>query len=143
IRRRDRQMKRFGVTHEQLASGAVRVALRGELDLAHAYTLDEELRRVERDCPSCIVIDLRELSFVTSCGVSRLVAARRRARRADRRLVLVRGRAIQPLLTLTRLEQTFEVVTTCRHRCASRRQRAACAPGEDYLSDRRNISQKR
>ena len=103
-------MKRFGVTHEQLASGAVRVALRGELDLAHAYTLDEELRRVERDCPSCIVIDLRELSFVTACGVSRLVAARRRARRADRRLVLVRGRAIQPLLTLTRLEQTFEVV---------------------------------
>ena len=56
-------MKRFGVTHEQLASGAVRVALRGELDLAHAYTLDEELRRVEQDCPSCIVIDLRELSF--------------------------------------------------------------------------------
>ena len=35
------------MTIEALDAGAVRIALRGELDLAHAYTFDEELRRVE------------------------------------------------------------------------------------------------
>jgi anti-sigma B factor antagonist len=104
-------MKGCGLTLERLSSGAVRIALRGELDLNHAYTFDEELRRVEGASPHCIVLDLRELSFMDSCGVGRLVAARRRARRAGRRLVLVRGgRAVQHLLALTGLEETFEIV---------------------------------
>jgi anti-anti-sigma factor len=104
-------MRGCGLTLERLSSGAVRIALRGELDLNHAYTFDEELRRVEGTQPHCIVLDLRELSFMDSCGVGRLVAARRRARRAGRRLVLVRGgRAVQHLLALTGVEETFEIV---------------------------------
>ena len=42
------------------------------------------------------MIDLRELNFLDSCGLSRLLAARRRARRAGHRLVLVRGSAGRP-----------------------------------------------
>jgi anti-sigma B factor antagonist len=104
-------MRGCGLTLERMSSGAVRIALRGELDLNHAYTFDEELRRVESDRPPCIVLDLRELSFMDSCGVGRLVAARRRARRAGRRLLLVRGgRAVQHLLALTGMEETFEIV---------------------------------
>ena len=45
-------MAGFGLMIEELDSGAVRIALRGELDLAHAYTFDEELRRVEESRPS-------------------------------------------------------------------------------------------
>jgi anti-sigma B factor antagonist len=104
-------MRGFGVTLERLASGAVHVSLRGELDLAHAYTFDEEMRRVEDDGTSCIVVDLRELSFMDSAGVSRLMSARKRARRDGRRFVLVRGgRPIHRILTLTAVEETFEVV---------------------------------
>ena len=104
-------MKRFGLTLEQLRSGAVRVAPRGELDLEHAYTFDEELRKVEDRRPPCIVLDLRELGFVDSCGIARLLAAQRRARRAGRRLLLVRGpRGIQRLLALTAANETFEIV---------------------------------
>jgi anti-sigma B factor antagonist len=104
-------MRGCGLTLERLSSGAVRIALRGELDLEHAYTFDAELRKVEGDRPPCIVLDLRELSFMDSCGLGRLVAARRRARREGRRLVLVRGgRAIQHLLALTGLEESFEIV---------------------------------
>ena len=105
-------MKRFGLTLEQLRSGAVRVAPRGELDLEHAYTFDEALRKVEEDRrPPCIVLDLRELGFVDSCGIARLLAAQRRARRAGRRLLLVRGpRGIQRLLALTAANETFEIV---------------------------------
>src|SRR6476469_6636859 len=61
-------MRGFGLTIEPLAGGAVRVALRGELDLEHAYTFDEELRRVEGERPSCLVLDLRGLSFLDSSG---------------------------------------------------------------------------
>ena len=104
-------MKRFGLLLERLPSGAVRVKLRGELDLEHAYTFDEELRGVESARPPCIVLDLRELSFADSCGMGRLIAARRRARRDGRRLLLVRGsHAVDRLLALTALEEEFEIV---------------------------------
>jgi len=39
-------MPGFGLMIEDLDAGAVRIALRPELDLAHAYTFDEELERV-------------------------------------------------------------------------------------------------
>jgi len=104
-------VKGFGLTLERLRSGAVRVAPRGELDLEHAYTFDEELRGVEESRPPCIVLDLRELGFVDSCGIARLLAAQRRARRSGRRLLLVRGgRGIQRLLALTAVDEMFEIV---------------------------------
>jgi anti-sigma B factor antagonist len=104
-------MRGFGLTIEPLAGDAVRVALRGELDLEHAYTFDEELRRVEGGRPSCLVLDLRGLSFLDSCGLARLLAARRRARREQRRLLLVRGGvAVQRLLAITAVGEHFETV---------------------------------
>src|SRR3954447_2873876 len=105
-------MQDFGLIIDELGSGAVRIALHGELDLAHAYTFDEELRQVEATRPPCIVLDLRGLRFLDSCGLARLLAARRRARRAGHRLLLVRGRAaVQRLFALTALDESFEMVS--------------------------------
>ena len=105
-------MRGFGLTIEPLAGGAVCVALRGELDLEHAYTFDEELRLVERGQPHCLVLDLRGLSFLDSCGLARLLAARRRARREKRRLLLVRGSApVQRLMAITAVSEHFEQVS--------------------------------
>jgi anti-sigma B factor antagonist len=104
-------MRGFGLTIEPLAGGAVRVALRGELDLEHAYTFDEELRRVEGERPSCLVLDLRGLSFLDSSGLARLLAANRRAKRDRRKLLLVRGGvAVQRLLAITAVGQHFVTV---------------------------------
>ena len=104
-------MKGLALTIEQLEGNAIRIALRGELDLEHAYTFDEELRRVEDRDPDCLCIDLRELTFLDSCGLARLVAARRRAMRAGRRLVLVRGTpAVQRVFALTAIDEAFEIV---------------------------------
>jgi anti-sigma B factor antagonist len=105
-------MRGFGLTIEPLAEGAVRVALRGELDLEHAYTFDEELRRVEETRPRCVVLDLRGLTFLDSCGLARLLAANRRARRERRRLLLVKGgTAVQRLLAITAVGQHFDSVS--------------------------------
>jgi anti-anti-sigma factor len=104
-------MRGFGLKIERLDGGAVTVALRGELDLEHAYTFDEELKRVEADHPRCLVLDLRALTFLDSCGLARLLAARKRARKAHRRLVLVRGSAtVQRLFALTAMNEAFEIV---------------------------------
>ena len=105
-------MRGFGLTIEPLTGGAVRVALRGELDLEHAYTFDEEMRRVEGARPPCLVLDLRGLSFLDSSGLARLLAVNRRARRERRRLLLVRGpAAVQRLMAITAVGQHFETVT--------------------------------
>ena len=104
-------MTGLALTIEPLDNGGVKIALRGELDFEHAYTFDEELRRVEAHSPPCICLDLRELSFLDSSGLSRLVAARRRARKLGHRLVLVRGpAAVQRLFALTAVDETFEIV---------------------------------
>ena len=105
-------MRGLALTIGKLKDNAVKIALRGELDLEHAYSFDEELKRVEALEPDCICLDLRELTFLDSCGLARLVAARRRAMKAGRRRVLVRGpAAVQRVFQLTAVEEAFDIVT--------------------------------
>jgi anti-sigma B factor antagonist len=109
----------FELTVQHIGTGAVSIRLRGALDLAYAYRFDDELRRAERDASSCLVIDLRELDFVDSAGISRILAARRRARRSGRRLVLVRGsKSVQRFLQLAALTEHFEFVSEPREALA-------------------------
>jgi anti-sigma B factor antagonist len=104
-------MRGFGLTIEALAGGAVRVALRGELDFEHAYTFDEAVRRIEARRPTCLVLDVRDLVFLDSSGLARLLAARRRARRDSRRLLLVRpSPLVRRLMAITALGEEFETV---------------------------------
>jgi anti-sigma B factor antagonist len=103
----------FELTVQHIGTGAVSIRLRGALDLAYAYRFDDEIRHAERDASDCLVLDLRELDFVDSAGISRILAARRRARRAGRRLVLVRGStAVQRFMHLAALTEHFEFVAT-------------------------------
>ena len=70
------------------------------------------MRRVEAARPSCLVLDLRGLSFLDSSGLARLLAANRRAHRERRRLLLVRGtKAVQRLLAMTAVGHHFETVS--------------------------------
>jgi anti-anti-sigma factor len=81
-----------------------------------------------------LILDLRGLDFVDSAGMSRILAARRRARRCGRRMVLVRGsRAVQRFLQLAALTEHFEYVTKPEDALPSRAPRelskvAAAAP---------------
>lgn len=56
------------------------VALAGELDLASAKELSEELEWAEigGDAPRRLVLDMTELEFIDSTGIAILVAANRR-----------------------------------------------------------------
>jgi anti-sigma B factor antagonist len=104
-------MHGFGLTVEDLPQDMIRVALRGELDLEHAYLFEEEMRRVEAREPAGLVLDLRQLRFVDSSGIARILAVRSRALRAGRRLLLLRGSAaVQRLFSLTGVADLFETV---------------------------------
>ena len=122
-------MTGFELTVQHLGTGAVALRMRGALDLAYAYRFDDQLRHAERDASRCLVLDLRELDFVDSAGISRILAARRRARRAGRRLVLVRGcTAVQRFLQLAALTEHFEFVATPEEAVETGRARVLGAP---------------
>jgi anti-sigma B factor antagonist len=88
----------------------VHVTVHGALDLVRAYDFDDAMRRIERDAPARLLLDLRPLEFLDTTGLSRLLAVQRRCRRARRRLVLVRGPlAVQRIFAMCSDEQ-FELV---------------------------------
>src|SRR4051794_11260134 len=60
--------------------GAVHVTLSGELDISTAPRLEDDLRRVESDGPSLILLDLSGLDFMDSTGLRLLISADARAR---------------------------------------------------------------
>ena len=64
----------------------------GELRAAAGPELARIIRRAERDA-RLVVLDLRRLTFIDPCGAHVIVAAAIRARRAGRRVVVVRGPA--------------------------------------------------
>ena len=81
---------------------AIVLAVSGELDLASSPTLEEELARIGNFGSEMVIIDLRELEFMDSTGLSVVVKAHQRAQEAGRRFGLVKGRPqVQRLLSLT------------------------------------------
>jgi anti-sigma B factor antagonist len=69
-------------------AGWVHVA--GELDIATAPQLERTLREAQLQA-HLVVLDLRELAFIDSCGVHTIVDASIRARQAGHQLLLVHG----------------------------------------------------
>jgi anti-sigma B factor antagonist len=84
------------------ADAATVISVSGELDLASSPALEEELERVAQSDAQLVVVDLRNLEFMDSTGLSVLVRAHQRAEENGRRLGLVNGsQQVQRLLTLT------------------------------------------
>jgi anti-sigma B factor antagonist len=86
----------------------------GEVDLATAPLLRERLDEVSPSS-STVVVDLSEVTFLDSTGLSVLVGAWKRLARGDvdgdLRLVVLRP-TIQKLLDITGLDQVFSVFPT-------------------------------
>ena len=91
--------------------GAVRLAFTGELDLASAGRVEEELERAERAKPEHIVLDLRGLTFMDSTGLRLITSADTRARQSRRRLTIIQGPdAVRRVFEITRLDERLDIV---------------------------------
>jgi anti-sigma B factor antagonist len=89
------------------------IAVSGELDLASSGALDDELARIATSGVTQIVVDLRELEFMDSTGLSTLVTAHQRAEDAGQQFGLVRGpQQVQRLLSLTGVEDRLRFADT-------------------------------
>jgi anti-sigma B factor antagonist len=89
------------------------IAVSGELDLASSPALQEELDRVAASDSELLIIDLRELDFMDSTGLSVLVRAHQRAEEQGRRLAMVKGpQQVQRLLNLTGVADRLTLVDT-------------------------------
>jgi anti-sigma B factor antagonist len=87
------------------------ISVSGELDLASSPALQEELDRVAASDSQMLIIDLRELDFMDSTGLSVLVRAHQRIEEQGRRLAMVKGpQQVQRLLSLTGVADRLTLV---------------------------------
>jgi anti-anti-sigma factor len=90
---------------------AVVIGVSGELDLASSPGLEQELERHMSLGTELVIVDLRQLEFMDSTGLSVLVRAHQRAVEAGRRFAVVRGpQQVQRLLTLTGVADRLTLV---------------------------------
>lgn len=90
---------------------AVVIGVRGELDLASSPALEHELESGSAASASLVVVDLRELEFMDSTGLSVLVRAHQRATDNGQQFAVVRGsQQVQRLLTLTGVAERLTLV---------------------------------
>ncbi|HUZ28299.1 MAG TPA: STAS domain-containing protein [Solirubrobacteraceae bacterium] len=90
---------------------AVVIEVSGELDLASSPALEHELEQRVDSGPGTVVVDLRQLEFMDSTGLSVLVRAHQRAIESDRTFAIVKGPPqVQRLLDLTGVAERLNIV---------------------------------
>ena len=89
----------------------VHVELSGELDISSAGGVEARLLDLERSEPARVIIDLRGIRFIDSTGLSMIINADGRARKAGRRLTIVSGEGVpRRILRTVGLEDRLDVV---------------------------------
>jgi anti-anti-sigma factor len=87
------------------------ILVRGELDLASGPELEAKLDHISGPATEVLVIDLRELEFMDSTGLSILVRAHQRLSEEGCEMGLVRGTPqVQRLLDLTGVADRLKLV---------------------------------
>ncbi|MEV0246654.1 STAS domain-containing protein [Nocardia sp. NPDC050712] len=88
-------------------SATVIVAVRGEIDMASAPQLEAGLGEVLREAPAAMVIDMSDVGFLGSAGLSVLLGASRSY--PDTELRIVATAAARRPMELTGLDQMLSV----------------------------------
>jgi anti-anti-sigma factor len=98
-----------------VAERAVVVSLRGELDLAGAAALEQELARLEEESAATLLLDLRGVGFMDSSGLRVIAVASQRAQELGRRLALVPGpEQVMRVFEITRMRERLDFVDDAR-----------------------------
>jgi anti-anti-sigma factor len=81
----------LSITTSTLASGAVEVSLSGEIDVENAYGIKDAVAdHLAGDRPARIELNMQDVSFIDSVGISALVSAFQIASVSDVKLVVTR-----------------------------------------------------
>jgi anti-sigma B factor antagonist len=95
-------------------AGSPLLVCRGEIDLHTAVRFEGSLFAVVDGCRSAaVVVDLSEVTFIDSTGLTVLVRALRRIRERDCSLVVVAtNRSVLKILRVSGLDQVFRLVSS-------------------------------
>ena len=92
-------------------SDGLRVAISGELDISSAPGIESRLLEVEQSSPARLFLDLRQVNFIDSTGLSMIINADGRARKEGRRLTIVSGDGVpRRILRTVGLEERLDVL---------------------------------
>jgi anti-sigma B factor antagonist len=87
------------------------IALSGDLDLAGAAELEQELARIEGGFDGAIVLDLSRVEFMDSSGLRTIAVSTQRAESHGRRLALVPGaEQVMRVFEITRMRERLDFV---------------------------------
>ena len=87
------------------------VELSGELDISSAAGVESRLVELEKREPARLLLDLRRVSFIDSTGLSMIINADGRAKKAGRRLTIVSGDGVpRRILRTVGLEDRLDVL---------------------------------
>ena len=101
----------MSVTIEKTTSGdAIRIAVRGEVDLYSSPQLRTALLDAVPAAGSGVEVDLSGVDYIDSSGVATLVEGLKSARENNKKFILVEPSAsVRQVLELARLDSIFEV----------------------------------
>lgn len=85
------------------------LAVHGEIDLTSCGQLREHIDAVDLDTTHNVVVDLTQVGFIDSTGLSVLVGAARRARENGRGFGVVAEGHLRELLHITGLDTVMDV----------------------------------
>lgn len=88
------------------------VELSGELDISSAASVESRLMELEQRDPGRLYLDLRRVNFIDSTGLSMIINADGRAKKAGRRLTIVSGEGVpRRILRTVGLEDRLDVLS--------------------------------
>jgi anti-sigma B factor antagonist len=102
------------LTWDTAANGddELHITLAGELDISNVERFEQNLMELEHPRPSLIVLDLRDVRFIDSTGLSLLLNADARARRQSRHVTIVSGNGpARRIMRTVALDQILDVKT--------------------------------
>lgn len=89
------------------------LALQGELDLASAPLLEQELQEIDLAARGAVVLDLQGLEFIDSTGLRTILASQERVRGLGGVFAITRGSPqVQRLLAITRADEHLQVLAS-------------------------------
>lgn len=97
---------------ERDVDGARVVGISGEIDLSNAISVMERIGESVRSGASIVVVDLSELTFIDSTGISMLfrLAERIRYGRQELRLVVPPGTQVRRVLEMTKVGEVIPML---------------------------------
>jgi len=104
---------RFEVSEQSLAGGTGVIAVRGEIHVSTAPELSASLASALDRGITTLVLDLSDVEFIDSTGLSVLLNVLRRiTQRGGSFAIVCTNPTVLRLFEITRLESTFEIVST-------------------------------